>query len=271
MRGILYIVGTPIGNLQDMTFRAVETLKSVDAIACEDTRHSVVLLNHYEIKKPLFACHKFNERESVEKIASQLDDGKNIALITDAGMPCISDPGSIVVAELFQRGYDIQVVPSATAFASAYALSGIVKPIFTFVGFLPEKQKDRQGLVEHFKAVRTSLIFYTSPYDINKDCKFLAKILGNRKVHIVKEITKIHESHTACCLAEVDIENPRGEYVLIVEYDDTQEESMKSTLPLAEQVKIAIDGGLAKKDAIKKVAKDNNLPKDDVYKVALDI
>lgn len=271
MSGKLYIVGTPIGNLQDMTFRAVATLKDVDAIGCEDTRHSLTLLNFYEIKKPLFACHQHNEKESVSKISAMLDEGKNVAIITDAGMPSISDPGAIIVGDLFASGYDIEVVPSATAFASAMALSGICQPVFTFVGFLPEKQKDRQVLLEQFENVKTSLIFYCSPYDINKDCKFLAKTLGNRKAHIIKEITKIHERHEICYLENCEIENPKGEYVVIVEASEDCGKIVKSELPIVQQVEQAINSGLTKKDAIKKVARDNGVPKDDVYKVTLDI
>lgn len=138
----LFLVGTPIGNLKDISIRALETLKSVDVIACEDTRHSLKLLNHYEIKKPLFACHKFNERESAEKIYALICEGKDVALITDAGMPAISDPGAIVVNALIEKGVQITTVPGATALTSAMALSGICQPIFTFIGFLPPKNKD---------------------------------------------------------------------------------------------------------------------------------
>ncbi len=269
MQGIVYLVGTPIGNLGDMTFRAVETLEKVDIIACEDTRHSLALLNYYEIKKPLISCHQHNEKQSVDRLASLLEEGKNIAIITDAGMPAISDPGAIVVNELFERGYNIQVVPSATAVTSAMALSGIVHPIWTFIGFLPTKTKDKTTLVQPFVNVPTSLVFYCSPHAINKDLQFLATILSDRKVHIIKEITKMHERHEIYDLQNCQIEEPRGEYVVIVEAGEQQKQ--ESNMTINEQVRLLMQQGLDKKNAIKQVAKDNNLAKDDVYKQALDI
>lgn len=169
----LFLVGTPIGNLGDISMRALDTLREVDAIACEDTRHSLKLLNYYDIKKPLFACHKFNEKESVDKIFAMLSQGKDVALITDAGMPAVSDPGAIVVEGLRQRGADISVIPGPTAVTSAMALSGICQPVFTFIGFLPQKSKDRDALVLPFKDLTTSLVFYSSPYDLNKDIAYL--------------------------------------------------------------------------------------------------
>ncbi|MEG1535770.1 MAG: 16S rRNA (cytidine(1402)-2'-O)-methyltransferase [Clostridia bacterium] len=267
MKGTLYLVGTPIGNLADITLRALETLKSVDAIACEDTRHSLGMLNFYEIKKPLFACHQHNERETCSKIAHMLDDGQNIALITDAGMPAISDPGAVVVNFLFEQGYKVEVIPGATAVASAMALSGICQPIWTFVGFLPSKIKDKKALLESFANVKTALVIYSSPHDINKDCEALFKVLGERKVHIVKEITKIHERHEIYNLGECHIDEPKGEYVIIVEQNQ-QEAQQAEPLPLEEQLQILLDGGMEKKEAIKKVAKDNNVPKDVVYKLS---
>ena len=263
----LYLVGTPIGNLSDITLRALETLKSVDTIACEDTRHSLKLLNYYDIKKPLFACHKFNEKQSVDKIYSMLEEGKDVALITDAGMPCISDPGAVVVNGLLERGADISVIPGATALTSAMALSGICQSTFTFIGFLPAKNKDRDALLLPFKNVRTSLVFYSSPYDINKDIENLHGVLGDRKLHIVREITKIHEEHIVTTLAEGIQESPKGEYVLIVECGQQEESAPQGSIE--EQLDELLKSGVDKKSAIKQVAKANGLNKDEVYKIAI--
>ena len=263
----LYLVGTPIGNLSDITLRALETLKSVDAIACEDTRHSLKLLNYYEIKKPLFACHKFNEKQSVDKIYEMICEGKDVALITDAGMPCISDPGAIVVNSLLEKGVEISVIPGATALTSAMALSGICQPTFTFIGFLPDKNKDRVRLLSPFKTIKTSLVFYSSPYDINKDIEYLYSIFGDRKLHIVREITKIHEEHIVTTLKDGAQETPKGEYVLIVECAEDIEEKPQGSIE--EQLQELLKSGVDKKTAIKQVAKANGLNKDEVYQIAI--
>ncbi|MGN0771214.1 MAG: 16S rRNA (cytidine(1402)-2'-O)-methyltransferase [Christensenellales bacterium] len=263
----LYLVGTPIGNLGDISFRALETLKSASAIACEDTRHSLALLNYYEIKKPLFSCHQHNERESTEKIAAMLDKGQSVALITDAGMPCISDPGAIVVEQLTNRGYEIEVVPGPTAVASAMALSGITRPIWTFVGFLPDRDKDKRELLETLSAYDSALVFYSSPYDVNKDLQCMYKMLGERKVHVIKELTKLHESHAKGVLGQMEIENPKGEYVLIVEHPD--KDTDKESRSLAEQLQEKLQQGMDKKEAIKQVARQNKVTKDMVYKLAI--
>lgn len=265
----LYLVGTPIGNLGDVSFRAIQTLKEVSAIACEDTRHSLGLLNYYDIKKPLFSCHQHNERESAEKIASMLDQGQSVALVTDAGMPCISDPGAIVVEQLTLRGYDIEVVPGPTAVASAMALSGITRPIWTFVGFLPSRDKDKKALLAQLAGYDSALVFYSSPYDVNKDLDAMYKAFGDRRVHVIKELTKIHESHVIGVLGEMQIDNPKGEFVLIVEHPiETVEQESKS---IEEQLQDKISQGIDKKEAIKQVAKRNKLTKDQVYKVAMQL
>jgi 16S rRNA (cytidine1402-2'-O)-methyltransferase len=265
----LYLVGTPIGNLKDITLRAIETLNNVDVIACEDTRHSLGLLNYYNIKKQLIACHKFNERDSIEKIAKFLDEDKNVALITDAGMPAISDPGAILVNGLKNMGYSVEVVPGPTAVTSAVALSGILNPVFTFIGFLPPQKRERNALIEQYKNVDTSLVIYSSPYDINKDCEYLFKTLGDREVYVVKELTKIHESSIKYNLKDFKIEDPKGEYVLIVLPGEKVEIKPKGSIK--EQLEELLKSGINKKEAIKEVAKRNNLPKDDVYKVAMEI
>lgn len=269
--GTFYIVGTPIGNLGDITLRALETLKNVDCIACEDTRHSMGLLNYYDIKKPLIACHKFNEKQSVEKLSHLLNEDKNIALISDAGMPGISDPGAIVVDALRRLGHKIEVVPGPSAVVSAITLSGIVHPIFTFIGFLPSKNKDRKSLIEQFKNINTSLVIYSSPYDVDKDCKFLYTVLGDRGLYVVKELTKIHESSTYTSLEKVNLEDAKGEYVLIVEPPKQEELIAKPEGSIEEQVKQLMNEGINKKEAIKQVAKVNGLSKNDVYQQVMDL
>ena len=233
----LNLVGTPIGNLGDITLRALETLRTVDVIACEDTRHSLRLLNFYQIKKPLIACHKFNERESVDKICALIEAGKEVALITDAGMPCISDPGAILVNELISRGVEITVVPGATAVTSAIALSGICQPIFTFIGFLPTKNKDRLALLTPFK-------------DVKKDIAYLYSVLGDRELHIVRELTKIHEEHISTTLSRAELESPKGEYVLIVECAK-EERQPKQSVSIERQLCELLDSGM---DKVYKVA-----------------
>ena len=265
----LYLVGTPIGNLGDITLRALETLKSVDVIACEDTRHSIGLLNYYDIKSKLIACHKFNETESIDKIENLLKEDKSVALITDAGMPAISDPGAILVNGIKNRGYSVEVVPGPTALTSAVALSGMLTSVFTFIGFMPTKNKERDELISSFKNVPTALAIYSSPYDINKDLKYLYKMLGEREVYIVKELTKIHESCEKMNLSEAQIDEPKGEYVIIVDKGEKIDDKPQNSIE--DQLKEEVAQGLDKKEAIKKVAKLNKLPKDEVYKIALDI
>lgn len=261
----LYIVGTPIGNLKDITLRALETLKSVDLIACEDTRHTLGLLNYYEIKKPLVSYYKPKEREGAAKILANLAQGKDVALVTDAGMPCISDPGSILVKMVRESGYAISVVPGPTAMASAMALSGILEPVFVFIGFLPPKKKDAIELLAQYKGVNASLVFYCSPHSINDDIKVLYSVFGKREITVVREITKMYESVWESNLEEAEIEQPRGEYVLIVNAPGFVEKRAPEG-SIEEQVQSLIDDGMSKKDAIKQVAKQNGLPKDEVYK-----
>lgn len=261
----LYIVGTPIGNLKDITLRALETLKSVDLIACEDTRHTLGLLNYYEIKKPLVSYYKPKEREGAAKILANLAQGKDVALVTDAGMPCISDPGSILVKMVRESGYTISVVPGPTAMASAMALSGILEPVFVFIGFLPPKKKDAIELLAQYKGANASLVFYCSPHSINDDIKVLYSVFGKRDITVVREITKMYESVWESNLEEAEIEQPRGEYVLIVNAPGFVEKRAPEG-SIEEQVQSLIDDGISKKDAIKQVAKQNGLPKDEVYK-----
>ena len=266
---MLYFVATPIGNLDDISLRALETLKSVDLIACEDTRHSLKLLNHFEIKKPLISYHKFNEKVSVEGIVSELKNGKNIAVISDAGTPIISDPGSVLNKRLIEEGLDFTVIPGATAFIPALILSGLESSRFTFIGFLPEKNKDRESLLKDYVNSKDTLIFYSAPHDVNEDFKSLYKVLGNRKIVAVKEITKMHETAYRFSLESAKIDEPKGEFVLVVE-GASKSDSKTFELSIKEHIDLYISRGLSKKEAIKKVAEERGVSKNSLYKYTIE-
>lgn len=269
MAGVLYLVGTPIGNMGDITLRAIETLKMVDIIACEDTRHSSVLLQKLDIKKPLVSYYLHKEKQSGQKIIDLLKEGKNVALITDAGMPCISDPGAILVQMAEENGLSYTVVPGATAVTSAMALSGITKRGFCFLGFLPEKNKDKDNLLSPYKNIDIQLVFYSAPHDINSDLEYLYSVFGERNVVVIKEITKMFERVQKGVLGNLQIDEPRGEYVIIIEGKDCKDELCELTIE--EHLQYNLDKGLTKKEAIKMTASERNLPKDVVYKVALEM
>lgn len=264
---MLYFVATPIGNLKDITYRAVETLGAVDVIACEDTRHSLKLLAAYGIKKPLLSYHKFNEREAGGKIIEMLKDGKNVAVITDAGTPVISDPGNVLVGMLVEEGLEYTVIPGANAFVPALVLSGFDASRFVFLGFLPEKNKERKELAERYRSADATLIFYSAPHDVKKDVEFLFSVLGNRKACAVREITKLHESVEFFCLAEGYAGEARGEYVLLVEGE--KEKKSFCDLTPEEHLEKYISGGMDKKDAVKLVAKERGVSRNEIYKLTV--
>lgn len=264
----LYIVGTPIGNLQDITLRALQTLKDVDVIACEDTRHSLPLLSKYDIHAKLVAYHKFNEQECSDYLISLICDGKNAALITDAGMPSISDPGAELIAKCHAQGVEVEVVPGPTALASAIALSGIKASGFTFLGFLPEKKADKVSIVSKCATTGLPIVLYVAPHDLTKTATTLCEILGDRKVYVVRELTKIHESVTITSLANFECEE-RGEIVMIIDGATTQ--NPLNDLTILEHLKRYIDLGIDKKEAVKKVAQDRGIPKNEVYQQALNL
>ena len=266
---MLYFVSTPVGNLKDISLRALEVLKEVDLIACEDTRTSLKLLNHYEIKKQLVSYHKFNERASGERLIADLKSGKNIAVISDAGSPVISDPGNVLTQMLTEEGIEYTVVPGATAFVPALILSGMDVQRFSFIGFIPEKKKDREELLNKYKNLDMTLIFYCAPHDLKKTIEWLYECLGDRKAAAVKEITKLHESVERFNLSEgVKEENPRGEYVLIVG-GGAGEENPNLSLSIEEHINLYIKQGMGKMDAVKAVAKERKLPKSEIYKYTI--
>ncbi len=261
---MVYFVATPIGNLSEITFRAVETLKNVSAIFCEDTRHSIVLLNHYGItNKPLYSYHKFNEKKSLDFVLSFVERGEDIALISYAGMPGINDPGNILVNALKERNLDYTVISGPSAFVNAFVLSGY-QPPFTYYGFLPEKKKDREKLLDGSVGVA---IFYLSVHDIKENMSYLCERLGNRDCCLVKELSKSHERVRFCHLADV-IEDTKGEFVLVVNRTE-QSQNALCDLTVEEHLNYYLSGGMSKNDAIKAVAKDRNVPKNEIYKLTI--
>lgn len=265
---MLYFVATPIGNLKDMSFRAVSVLQEVDEIACEDTRHSLALLNAYQIKKPLFSYHKFNEKEAGEKIIQKLKSGKNIAVISDAGMPVISDPGNILTAMLIENGLEFTVVPGASAFTSALILSGLDSSKFCFLGFLPSKGRERKEFLQRYKNLDMTLIFYSAPHDIKKDIESIYQEFGDRRAVAVKEITKLYESAERFNLKDNLSNEPKGEFVLLVEGATLTNDNLNLTEK--EHIQMYLDKGLDKKEALKLVAKERGVSKSSLYKYTIE-
>ena len=273
-RGVLYLVGTPIGNLEDMTFRAIRILKEVELIAAEDTRNSIKLLNHFDIKTPMTSYHEYNRIEKAHELADQIINGKTVALITDAGMPAISDPGEDLVRICRERGIDVFVVPGPSAVVSALALSGLNTRRFAFEGFLPREKAQRKRVLEALKNETRTVILYEAPHHLKGTLSDLCGALGDRRVSIVKEITKKHERVLTLTLPEAEgyySENdPRGESVLVVEgrsmeqLDKEAQESWQS-ISVSEHVEMYMKEGLDKKDAMKRAAKDRGVSKREIY------
>ena len=263
----LFIVATPIGNLGDITVRAKKVLAEVDVIACEDTRHTATLLAHLGIKKPLVSYYKHKEKEGSVYLADLVEGGKNVALVSDAGMPCISDPGSVLVKELRKRELEYTVCPGACAFVSAIALTGVTGA-FTFLGFLPEKNKDKINLISAHKETGANLIFYSAPHDLNKNLDFLYSELGETTVYLVKEITKIYESVKVGLLSVLREEEPKGEYVIICEPAEKKEVSDRD---IRGMLSAEISSGKDKKTAVKEVTERLSVPKNRVYKLSLEL
>ncbi|MBQ2712173.1 MAG: 16S rRNA (cytidine(1402)-2'-O)-methyltransferase [Clostridia bacterium] len=265
---MLYLVATPIGNMQDITLRAIEVLSECDEIYCEDTRHSAPLLARYQIKKPLHSLHKFNEKERAAEVIEKLKSGKSIAYISDAGMPAVSDPGRELVRLAIESNQKYTVLPGASAAITALVLSGMDSSAFAFLGFLPEKKKDCEKLLEPYRNLPATLLFYAAPHDVKSVMEMLVEILGDRRVALVREITKLYEEVTFASLSTPP-EEFRGEYVLVVE-GATRAVNALSSLSVSEHVSMYIEEGYKKMDAIKAVAKDRNLPKNEVYRLLLE-
>ncbi len=271
--GTLYLVGTPIGNLEDITYRAVRTLSEVDLIAAEDTRHSLRLMNHLEIKKPLISYHDNNRISRAEELVKKLKDGQNIALISDAGMPGISDPGEELVALAASQGISVTAVPGCSASLTALILSGLPTGRFAFEGFLPQKQKDRVKFLESIRYEERTLLFYEGPHRVRKTLEDILKVFGDRRCSILRELTKLHEEAIRGTLSDAIAHfagnEPRGEFVIVVEGSKIKApDNMKpdlSSLTVEEHVKYYRAQGFERMEAMKLTAKDRGLSKRDVY------
>lgn len=272
MTGKLYLCATPIGNLSDISLRCLETLKSVDMIAAEDTRHTLGLLNHFEITKPLTSYHEHNKKEKGEYIISLLRDGKNIALVSDAGTVAISDPGEDLVSLCIKNGIDTVPIPGPVAAINALIISGISTRRFAFEGFLSVNKRHRFEHLESIKKDTHTLIFYEAPHKLKSTLRDLYDAFGDRKIALVRELTKIHEEAIRTTLSEAillyeDLA-PRGEFVIVVEgagSDVTQEENPLNLLSVSEHVERYISSGMTSKEAIKQVSLDRQVPKREIY------
>lgn len=270
-----YIVGTPIGNLGDMSPRAVETLRSVDFIAAEDTRNTLKLLNRFEIKKPMVSYFEHNKRKRGEEIVALLRTGKTGALVSDAGMPAISDPGADLVSLLYDEGFNVSVVPGPSAFSAALVLSGLDTSRFSFEGFLSTTKKNRREHLDSLKSNRNTLIFYEGPTKLRGTLADLLDAFGERKAAIARELTKIYEQVLRGTISELiehfETTDPRGEFVIIVEgakeLPDT--EKFWSKLSVEDHVAYYIGTGETKKDAVRLVANDRGVPKNEIYNLVM--
>ena len=264
MRGKLYIVATPIGNLKDITLRALDVLRSVDTIICENPLHSMKLLNEYDIRKNLQPFHKFNERASIDKVKRWLDEGKDIALISDAGTPLVSDPGYLLINELRQGDYEITPIPGACAGINALIASGLNTERFCFVGFLHGNKSDKIDTLNKYRDLECTLIFYLAPHNLLEDVEIIASVLGDRNAVLVNELTKMHEKYISFRLGNgLDIDS-RGEYVLIVEGASGKVDF--SGLSLEQHLEMYIKMGIDEKSALKMVASDRGVSKSAIYK-----
>ncbi len=268
MSGILYIVATPIGNLEDITLRAIRILKEVDLIAAEDTRHTLKLLNHLEISKPMISYHRHNEETRQEVIIDKLKEGKNIALVSDAGTPGICDPGEVVIKRCIEENIEIIPIPGACAMINALICSGLDTKEFEFIGFLPLNKNNRKEKLSEIEKSRKSLIVYEAPHKLKETLKDLKSILIDRKIVLARELTKIHEEFIRKDIDELIemAESLKGEFVIIIEGSKKEnEENDLINLTLDEHYDYYEKMGYAKKDIIKKIAKDRNVNKNDIY------
>lgn len=277
-KGTLYLVATPIGNLQDITFRAVSTLKEVDLIAAEDTRQSIKLLNHFKIKKSLISYHEHNKLEKGNQLIEQLLKGKNIALVSDAGSPGISDPGEDLVKLAIENDINVTMIPGPVAAVTGLVISGLSTGRFVFEGFLPMNKRTRQERLKQLKDETRTIIFYEAPHKLSYTLKDIYSAWGDRQIALARELTKRYEEIIRCSLFEAmeryQSEKPKGEFVVIIEGQDENilienERDKYANISIEEHVQIYIDDGLTKKDAIKKVADDRGINKREVYNVVM--
>ena len=267
--GKLYVVATPIGNLEDITLRAINVLKSVDLIAAEDTRHTLKLLNHLEISKPLISYHRHNEELRVDVLIEKLKEGQDIALVSDAGTPGICDPGEEIVKRCIEEGIEIISIPGACAIINALVCSGLDTKEFIFIGFLPLNKKLRKNKLEEIKQSTKTIIIYEAPHKLKTTLLDLKNFIGNRKIVLARELTKIHEEFIR---GEIDdiisrVDELKGEMVILIEKAEVNDNDFDyNNITLEEHYKIYEEQGLDKKEIIKKIAKDRKVNKNEIYK-----
>lgn len=280
MPGTLYLCATPIGNLEDMTFRCVRILKEVDIIAAEDTRNSIKLLNHFEIKTPMTSYHEYNKIEKGHKLVERLLNGENIALITDAGTPGISDPGEELVAMCHEAGITVTAVPGPAACITALTISGLPTRRFAFEAFLPTDKKERQRILESLKDETRTIVMYEAPHRLVRTLEVLKETLGNRRISICRELTKRHETVFLTTIEEAvayyEANEPKGECVLVIEGKSAdelikEEQAQWEELSVAEHVDMYMKKGMSKKEAMKQAAKDRGVSKRDIYQRLLEM
>ncbi len=274
MSGKLYICPTPIGNLGDISLRTIETFKEVDYIAAEDTRHSGQLLKHLGINKPFISYHEHNKKSKGQDLLALLKSGKNLALVSDAGMPGISDPGQDMVRLCIEEDIEVTVLPGPSAFVNALVLSGLDTNRFTFIGFLPSKSSDRKKELKEIKPLKETLIIYESPHRILDSLKDIEEVLGNRNISISRELTKLYEEtlrgQVSDLIEHFNKNKAKGEFVIILE-GNLDETDIYTNLSIVEHLEYLIENGYSKKDAVKKIAEDRDIPKNLVYKESLNM
>lgn len=270
MIGNLYLVATPIGNLEDITLRAIRILKEADIVVAEDTRHTLQLLNHLEISKPLISYQRHSNEKRINEIILKILEGKNIALVTDAGTPGISDPGEDVVKEAIKNNIKVIPVPGACALICALIASGLDTKEFTFIGFLPMNNKNRKEKLKEIKFAKNTVILYEAPHKLKETLKDLKDVIQNRKIVLAHEITKIHESFERGTIDEIieKTQEPKGEYAIIIEKSENDLNDIKelNELSIEEHYKYYEKLGYENKDIIKQIAKDRNVQKNEIYK-----
>lgn len=277
--GALYICATPIGNLEDITLRTLRILKEVDLIAAEDTRNSIKLLNHFEIKTPMTSYHEYNKYDKAKILVEKMQQGMNIALITDAGTPAISDPGEELVKQCHEAGVTVTSLPGPSAFVIALTISGQKTRRFCFEAFLPYDKKERNEILDELKTETRTIIIYEAPHKLKKTLKDLYENLGNRNISICKELTKKHETNFRTTMKHAidfyEQEEPRGEFVLVIEgvnSEELKQEKRQSYLEMTieEHMQSYLQQGMDKKDAMKAVARDRGVGKREIYQALLD-
>lgn len=278
MSGILYLCATPIGNLQDMTFRVLETLREVDLIAAEDTRNSIKLLNHFEIHTPMTSYHEYNKIDKAHYLIGQIQQGKSVALITDAGTPAISDPGEVLVALCQEAGITVTSLPGAAACITALTLSGLSTRRFCFEGFLPSDKKEKREILTELQTESRTIILYEAPHHLKKTLEELLQVLGDRRITLCRELTKKFETvmptTLQAAMAYYEEQEPRGEYVLVIEGKSiasrqAEEREGWQALSIEEHMTHYEEKGIDRKEAMKLVAKDRGVSKREIYQALL--